>query len=123
MCSSISITGYAQFWWPEVPKWLPAAVLALLLFVLNVVAVKYFGEAEFWFALIKLVAVGALLIVAASLLFSGFVSEAGHHATVENLWNDGGFFPNGLGGFFQAHFLNYIYIEQGSYNISHGVLD
>ena len=109
-----AITGYAQFWWPEVPKWLPAAVLALLLFVLNVVAVKYFGEAEFWFALIKLVAVGALLIVAASLLFSGFVSEAGHHATVENLWNDGGFFPNGLGGFlagFQIAFFAFVGLE------------
>lgn len=109
-----AITGYAQYWWPDIPRWLPAAVLAVLLFVLNVVAVRFFGEAEFWFALIKLVAVVALVIVAASLLFGGFVSPAGHPATVANLWNDGGFFPNGLVGFlagFQIAFFAFVGIE------------
>ena len=109
-----AITGYAQFWWPEVPKWLPAAVLAGTLLVLNLLAVKYFGEAEFWFALIKLVAVGALVVVAACLLFSGFVSPDGQPATVENLWNDGGFFPKGFGGFlrgFQIAFFAFVGLE------------
>ena len=73
------------------PKWLPAAVLAVVLFTLNVVAVNLFGEAEFWFALIKLVAVGALIIVAAWLLASRFVSPGGDAAQIANLWNDGGF--------------------------------
>lgn len=114
MADLSAITRYVQMWWPDVPLWFPAASLALLLFILNIIAVKYFGEAEFWFALIKLVAVAALLIVAASLLFSGFVSEAGHHATIENLWNDGGFFPNGLEGFlagFQIAFFAFVGLE------------
>ena len=109
-----AITKYAQYWWGEdFPPIIPAAVLVAVLFILNVVAVKYFGEAEFWFALIKLVAVGALLLVAASLLFSGFVTQHGPVA-VENLWNNRGFFPNGFEGFlagFQIAFFAFVGLE------------
>ncbi|MDO5082746.1 MAG: amino acid permease [Arachnia propionica] len=114
MADLAAITGYAQFWWPEVPLWLPAVALALVLFVLNVVAVRFFGEAEFWFALIKLVAVGALLIVAIWLLATAFVSPEGHAARIDNLWNDGGFFPNGVMGFlggFQIAFFAFVGLE------------
>lgn len=108
-----AITGYAQYWWPDIPKWIPAAILALTLFLLNVLAVKYFGEAEFWFALIKLIAVAALIIVAIILLCSGFVSANGA-ASVSNLWDKGGFFPNGFGGFlagFQIAFFAFVGLE------------
>ena len=109
-----AITKYARYWWgDDFPPIIPATVLVVVLFVLNVVAVKYFGEAEFWFALIKLVAVGALLLVAASLLFSGFVTQHGPVA-VENLWNNGGFFPNGFEGFlagFQIAFFAFVGLE------------
>lgn len=109
-----AITAYAQFWWPDIPRWLPAAILAITLLSLNIVAVRFFGEAEFWFALIKLVAVGALIIVAAGLLFTGFVSPSGHAASISNLWNDGGFFPNGFMGFlggFQIAFFAFVGLE------------
>lgn len=114
MADLAAITGYVQFWWPNVPLWLPAVALAVVLFVLNVVAVRFFGEAEFWFALIKLVAVGALLIVAAWLLATMFVSPEGHAARIDNLWNDGGLFPNGLMGFlggFQIAFFAFVGLE------------
>lgn len=114
MADLAAITGYAQFWWPNVPLWLPAVALALVLFVLNVVAVRFFGEAEFWFALIKLVAVGALLIVAIWLLATMFVSPEGHAARIDNLWNDGGIFPNGVMGFlggFQIAFFAFVGLE------------
>ncbi len=109
-----AITGYAQYWWPDVPKWLPAAILSFTVFILNVVAVRLFGEAEFWFAMIKLVAVGALIIVAAWLLATGFVGPTGDKAQLANLWNDGGFFPNGPLGFlagFQIAFFAFVGLE------------
>lgn len=96
------------------PKWLSATVLVLLLFVLNVMTVKYFGEAGFWFTLIKLVTAGALPIVAASLLFPGFVSEAKYHAIVEDLWNNSGLFPDDFPGFlagFQIAFFAFVSLE------------
>lgn len=109
-----AITGYARYWWPNVPKWIPAAILVLVLLVLNIIAVQFFGEAEFWFALIKLIAIGVLLVVAIFLLVTAFVSPQGDPATVANLWNDGGFFPTGLSGFlagFQIAFFAFVGIE------------
>ena len=79
-----------------------------------IIAVQFFGEAEFWFALIKLIAVGALVVVAIVLVATRFVSPDGDPATIANLWNDGGFFPNGVMGFlggFQIAFFAFVGIE------------
>ena len=54
------------------------------------------------------------MIVAVALLVSRFVSPDGDPATIVNLWNDGGFFPNGLMGFlggFQIAFFAFVGIE------------
>jgi D-serine/D-alanine/glycine transporter len=96
----IAITGYAQFWFPDIPQWLPAIACVLLLLGLNLLTVKLFGETEFWFAMIKIVAIVTLIGVGLWMVFSGFVSPAGRQAALTNLWNDGGMFPNGLMGFF-----------------------
>ncbi|HBK45773.1 MAG TPA: D-serine/D-alanine/glycine transporter, partial [Xanthomonadaceae bacterium] len=54
----------------------------------------------FWFALIKIVAICALIVTGAGLVAWGFQSPNGSVASLANLWNDGGMFPMGLGGFF-----------------------
>jgi D-serine/D-alanine/glycine transporter len=59
-----------------------------------------FGELEFWFALIKIVAIIALIATGFGMIAFGFQSPSGHHAALANLWNDGGLFPTGVGGFF-----------------------
>ena len=53
---------------------------------------------EFWFALIKVIAIIALIIIGCGMIFSGFETSAGP-STFSNLWNYGGWFPNGLWGF------------------------
>ena len=50
----IAITGYTHFWWPNLPAWIPITATTLLLFALNAMTVKAFGETEFWFALVKI---------------------------------------------------------------------
>jgi D-serine/D-alanine/glycine transporter len=72
----------------------------LLLLTLNLTTVRLFGEMEFWFALIKIVAICALIVTGFALVAWGFESPTGNKATLANLWNDGGVFPKGLGGFF-----------------------
>ncbi|CAM5465926.1 D-serine/D-alanine/glycine transporter [Rhodanobacter lindaniclasticus] len=72
----------------------------LLLLSLNLVTVKLFGEMEFWFALIKIIAICALIVTGFTLVAWGFTSPSGHQASIANLWNDGGFFPKGMSGFF-----------------------
>jgi hypothetical protein len=96
----IAIAAYAQFWFPGLEAWKPALACVMLLLALNLVTVKLFGEMEFWFALIKIVAICALIITGAGLVAWGFTSPSGHTASLSNLWNDGGMFPMGLVGFF-----------------------
>lgn len=98
----IAITSYVHFWWPDLPAWIPALCLIGLLLALNLPSVKNFGEIEFWFALIKIVAIVLLIIVGLVMVFAGFTSPNGDKASVANLWNDGGFFPMGASGFFAA---------------------
>jgi D-serine/D-alanine/glycine transporter len=96
----IAIAAYVQYWFPGMPAWIPAVLCVLLLLTLNLVTVRLFGEMEFWFALIKIVAIVALIITGAGLVAYGFTSPSGNKASLANLWNDGGIFPKGIGGFF-----------------------
>jgi D-serine/D-alanine/glycine transporter len=96
----IAIAAYVQYWFPDMPAWIPAVLCVLLLLTLNLVTVRLFGEMEFWFALIKIVAIVALIIMGIGLVAWGFTSPSGNKASLANLWNDGGFFPTGVGGFF-----------------------
>lgn len=96
----VAIAAYAQFWFPGLAPWIPAVLCVGGLLALNLVAVRLFGELEFWFAMIKILAICALIVVGLGMVAIGFRAPAGHVASVANLWNDGGFFPNGLSGFF-----------------------
>ncbi|KAF1019774.1 MAG: D-serine/D-alanine/glycine transporter [Paracidovorax wautersii] len=96
----IAIANYTQFWFPGVPQWLPAVACVALLLSLNLMAVKLFGEVEFWFAMIKIVAIVALVATGLYMVATHFVSPAGRGASLANLWNDGGMFPHGMMGFF-----------------------
>ncbi|RGE40098.1 D-serine/D-alanine/glycine transporter [Comamonas testosteroni] len=96
----IAISSYAQFWWPELPQWAPAIACVALLLGLNLLTVKLFGEIEFWFAMIKIVAIVALVATGLYMVTTSFTSPAGRQASLSNLWNDGGMFPHGAMGFF-----------------------
>lgn len=101
MADIIAVTGYWKFWVGDLSAAIGLTVLTLVgLLVLNLLTVRLFGEIEFWFALIKVVAIVALIAVGATMLVIGFTSRTGIHATVANLWNHGGVFPTGLPGFF-----------------------
>ncbi|OBI41806.1 amino acid permease [Mycobacterium sp. E796] len=110
----VAIAGYARFWWPDVPLWLPPLVTGCVILVLNLSSVRNFGEMEFWFALIKVAAIGCLIVVGVVLAATDFVSPQGNRATVENLWNDGGFFATGFMGVvggFQIAFFAFVGVE------------
>jgi D-serine/D-alanine/glycine transporter len=110
----VAIAGYVSFWWPDIPLWVPAIAAVATLLCLNLPSVKAFGEAEFWFALIKIVAIVALIIVGLIMVLRGFTSPDGAQAAASNLWNDGGFFPKGWLGFlagFQIAVFAFVGIE------------
>ncbi|MBU9838221.1 aromatic amino acid transporter AroP [Rahnella sp. L72c] len=95
MAELTAVGKYIQFWWPEIPTWVSAAVFFVLINAINLTNVKVFGEMEFWFAIIKVVAVVAMILFGGWLLFS---DTAGPQATVRNLWEQGGFLPHGMTG-------------------------
>ncbi|BCG26090.1 aromatic amino acid transporter AroP [Pseudomonas tohonis] len=99
MSELTAVGKYIHFWWPEVPTWATAAAFFVLVNAINLANVKLFGEAEFWFAMIKVVAIVGMIVLGCWLLFSG---SGGEQATVSNLWAHGGFFPNGVGGLVMA---------------------
>ncbi|MEN4451730.1 amino acid permease [Mycobacterium sp. SM3041] len=97
--AEITVAGkYVQYWpWGhDIPQWMTALVVLLVLFVANLISVKIFGEAEFWFSMIKVTAIIGMIIIGIGVLLpiAGFGPATG--PSVSNLWNDGGFFPTGF---------------------------
>ena len=99
MAELTAVGIYVQYWWPEIPTWVSAAVFFLAINAINLANVKVYGEMEFWFAIIKVIAIIAMILFGGYLLISG---RGGPEATVTNLWAQGGFFPNGIMGLVMA---------------------
>ncbi|AIR70668.1 MULTISPECIES: amino acid permease [Dickeya] len=98
--AELSAVGiYVQYWWPDIPTWVSAAVFFVLINAINLANVKMYGELEFWFAIIKVVAIVGMIAFGGWLLVSG---HGGPEATITNLWAQGGFFPNGVVGLVMA---------------------
>ncbi|MFA5677224.1 MAG: amino acid permease [Pseudomonas sp.] len=95
MAELTAVGKYVQYWYPDIPTWATALAFFGLINLINLWNVKVFGEAEFWFAIIKVGAILGMIALGLYLLISG---AGGEQASVSNLWSHGGFFPNGVGG-------------------------
>ncbi len=99
MSELTAVGKYVQYWWPDVPTWATAATFFVLVNLINLSRVSWFGESEFWFALIKVVAIIGMIVLGSYLLISG---KGGSEASITNLWTHGGFLPNGWHGLLMA---------------------
>ena len=99
MAELSAIGLYIQYWWPEIPTWASALVFFLLINGINLLHVKLFGEMEFWFSIVKILAILAMIGFGSYLLATG---TAGSQAGISNLWALGGFFPFGVEGLVMA---------------------
>ena len=115
-----AIINYLSFWLPEGMAFTPMgqAMISIgcVLFILaiNLVTVKLFGEIEFWFALIKILAILGLIFVGGYMVFSGFQAPSGAVASFSNVWAHGGLFPKGFTGFlagFQIAMFAFVGVE------------
>ena len=88
---------YMGIWFPEIPQWIWALSSIVMMGLINLIAVKVFGEFEFWFALIKVVAIVAMIALGGSVILFGFTNDW-QPLGLNNLWQHGGFFPNGFSG-------------------------
>jgi L-asparagine permease len=75
---STAIAVYVKFWsaFSAAPQWLIALIALVVVLGANLISVKVFGEMEFWFALIKVTALVAFLIIGAVFLAFRFPASA-----------------------------------------------
>lgn len=86
---------YVQFFWPEVQQWIPALVALLVVLGVNMVSVRLFGELEFWFAAVKVLALVVFMVIGIVVLVTQ--QPVGGHVPGPSLITDnGGFFPAGV---------------------------
>lgn len=72
MAEITAIGTYIKLWLPGLPQWIPGLLTLIILLCLNLITVSAFGEVEFWFALIKIIAIVALIIVGIVLMVIGY---------------------------------------------------
>lgn len=115
-----AIINYLSFWLPEGVVFTPmgqaliSVGCVLFILAINLVTVKLFGEIEFWFALIKILAIIGLIFVGGYMVLTHFQAPSGSVASFSNVWANGGMFPKGASGFlagFQIAMFAFVGVE------------
>jgi AAT family amino acid transporter/D-serine/D-alanine/glycine transporter len=97
MAEITAVGVYVHYWFPQIPQWVPALITLGLLYSANLITVKLFGEIEFWFALIKVITIVAVISIGLTIILFKF-GDLGKTASFSNLWTGGGFLPFGALG-------------------------
>lgn len=95
MAELTALGVYVNYWFPGVPSWVSALVALGLMVIVNLANVKAFGEFEFWFAAIKVVAILGMIVAGIAIILG---VGTGEPLGLTNLWAHGGFLPNGISG-------------------------
>lgn len=97
MAEITAVGVYMKMWFPDTPSWIWALAALIVMTLVNLIAVKAYGEFEFWFALIKIVAILAMIFMGLGVIIFG-IGNGGVAVGISNLWSNGGFAPNGVTG-------------------------
>ncbi len=98
-----AVAVYMKFWYPNLPGWIWIAGFSAALIAVNTADVKVFGNIEYGFSLVKILAI--LVFIALGCWFvtrSGFAGFSGH----------GGFFPRGVSGMWIATVVSIFQLSQ-----------
>ena len=94
--AELTVVGiYVAYWFPDFPAWLTSLIVLVSITAINLINVRLYGEAEFWFAIIKVLAVIGMIVLGLVLIVFGLGGEA---TGISNLWVHDGFFPHGMWG-------------------------
>lgn len=113
MAEITAVSEFVQFWFPQWPAWQIQLIFLVILSSVNLIAVKIFGEVEFWFGMIKIVTILSLIATGIFMVFGNYETPAGH-ASLSNITEGFQMFPNGWTSFvvaFQMVFFAYQMIE------------
>ena len=91
------VGSFVNYWFPAIPQWASAAFFLVLITAMNLMGVSKFGEFEFWFAIIKIAAVLAMIVGGIAVIIMGIPGVSGVRASFANWFTiGGGFMPHGL---------------------------
>lgn len=86
---------YVKYFAPNIPQWIPALIALVVVLSVNLVSVALFGEMEFWFAAVKIVALVVFMVIAIVVLVTRHQVD-GQATGPQLVFNNGGFFPHGF---------------------------
>ncbi|MER5772476.1 amino acid permease [Streptomyces sp. NPDC001985] len=88
---------YAHFWamFSDIPQWILALIALAVVLTANLISVKYFGEMEFWFAIIKVAALVGFMLIGIFLLVTQ-KEIGGHTPGFSTISANDGVFPLGM---------------------------
>jgi L-asparagine transporter-like permease len=114
---AVAVAIYCRFWFPGIPGWIWVVGCSAALVLVNALSVAQFGEFEYWFSTIKVVAIVLFIVFGAALLLGLNHTSA----QTSNYTAHSGFFPNGFGGTWVAIvFVIYSYIGTEAVAVSGG---
>lgn len=92
-----AIAIYMKYWaiFSDVPQWIIAFGALAFVSIMNLIGVKFFGEMEFWFSIIKVGALTLFLVIGSYFFASGHIID-GHAPGFNLIADNGGLFPHGL---------------------------
>ncbi|CAL1329428.1 amino acid permease [Candidatus Providencia siddallii] len=100
--SEITAIGvYVGYWFSDVPQWVFAIIAVGLVSFANLVAVRLYGEFEFWFSIIKVITIIAMILIGFGLIFFG-IGNNFEPIGFTNLTKNSIFFAGGWKGFLFA---------------------
>ncbi|MFI9203997.1 amino acid permease [Streptomyces sp. NPDC053048] len=99
--SEVTAAGmYVRFWWPQLPLWVPVVFFSVAMLLVNAASVRFFGEFEYWFAMIKIVTISVFVLLGIAFITVGL---PGSDPVGLAAWTgDGGFAPGGITGLWLA---------------------
>lgn len=106
-----AVALYMRYWFPSVPNAVWIILFAAILLYVNATTVKLFGAEEYWFSVVKIVAIVGFIILATVVIFG---ADSSSNIGIQNYFNDGGFFPHGFWGMWMGIFISlfsYLSIE------------
>ncbi|MFI8106466.1 amino acid permease [Streptomyces sp. NPDC086023] len=88
---------YAHFWamFSDVPQWILALIALSVVLAANLISVRWFGEMEFWFSIVKVAALVAFMLVGIYLVATSHPID-GHTPGLSSITDNGGLFPSGV---------------------------
>ncbi|KQF20324.1 lysine transporter [Acinetobacter baumannii] len=64
----VAVQFIMKFWFPDVPGFYWSALFLVIIFMINAMTVKGFGESEFWFSMVKVIAIVAFIIIGIAMI-------------------------------------------------------